>query len=204
MRRIKQNLLTPGGLKRFVKRKSGGGRAKARESDLVKAIRFIAFFGILSALAFVVLQYTFLGKALGFAAAVSSQAVLSLAGVQTEMTVLENGNYALDSQEFTAELNEACAALVEIAVLFGIVFASFEKSVRERAKGFAAGTALLLVLNPIRISLSILFIDPLVHDVLFRLTLIITIIGFYAFWHYGQLARRKSFWLGMHKKISFK
>lgn len=187
-----------------MKRKSGGWRAKARESDLVKAIRFIAFFGILSALAFVVLQYTFLGKALGFAAAVSSQAVLSLAGVQTEMTVLENGNYALDSQEFTAELNEACAALVEIAVLFGIVFASFEKSVRERAKGFVAGTALLLVLNPIRISLSILFIDPLVHDVLFRLTLIITIIGFYAFWHYGSLAKRKSFWLGMHKKISFK
>ncbi|MBS3070064.1 exosortase/archaeosortase family protein [Candidatus Micrarchaeota archaeon] len=184
-----------------MKRRSAGAK---RENDLTKAIRFTAFFGVLFALAFAVLQYTPLAKGLGFAAAVSSQSVLSLAGVQTQIAMLENGNYALEGKDFIAELNEACAALVEIAVLFAIVFASFEKSVRERAKGFVAGAALLLVLNPIRIAASVIFIDPLVHDILFRITLIITIIGFYAFWHYGPLARRKSFWLGMHRKIRLK
>ncbi len=187
-----------------MKRKTKSKAVSAKENDLKKALRFTVFFGVLFALAFVVLQYTFLSQALGFLAALSSQLVLSLSGVQTQIAVLENGNYALDSDAFVAELNQACAALVEIAVLFAIVFASFEKTIRERAKGFVLGIGLLLVLNPIRIALSIVFLHPFVHDVLFRITLIITIIVFYALWYYGSLALEKSFWLGMHKKIRVK
>ncbi|MEM4255344.1 MAG: hypothetical protein QXR53_03375 [Candidatus Norongarragalinales archaeon] len=174
------------------------------ESDLRKAVKFVALFALLFLPAYSVLAYTPLGGAFGGIAADSSQFALKLLGVQTQKTVLENGSYALEGEGFVAELNQACAALIEIAVLFAIVFASFEKTLGERVKGFAYGTALLLLLNPVRIALSIIFIDPLVHDVLFRITLVITIIGFYAFWHYGELAKSKSFWLGMHEKIRLK
>lgn len=157
----------------------------AFESNFAKGARFLVLFIIFAATAYALLAFTPVKHGLGFAAASSSQLALQALGVQSQRTVLENGNYALLANGFTAELNDACAALIEIAVLFGIVFASFEKTPADRIKGFAAGLLLLLILNPIRIALSIIYIDPLVHDVLFRVTLIIVIVGFYAVWYYG-------------------
>ncbi len=174
------------------------------ESDLAKGARFLLLFAIFSATAYALLAFTPARHGLGFLAASSSQSVLNALGVQSERTVLENGSHALlvggrsppgglGSDGIVAELNDACAALIEIAVLFGIVFASFEKTPAERVKGFAAGLALLLVLNPVRIALSITYLDPLVHDVLFRLTLVVAIVGFYAAWHYGAEGLKAAF-----------
>ena len=199
---LKRKLLSARALKRFVnKRKKPAIEKPSRlcfpapldflfkpgknEGGFEKGARFLVLFLVLSALAYALLAFTPVKTFLGWTAAHSSQFVLRLAGVETQTGILENGNYFMEGEGFLAELNDACAALIEIAVLFGIVFASFEKTVRERAKGFAAGTLLLLFLNPIRISLSLLFIDPFVHEVLFRVTLIIVIVGFYAAWHYG-------------------
>ena len=161
-----------------------------KRKEIASGLRFTVVFLILFASAFVVLHYTPLKPLFGSVAATSSQALLNVAGIPTEIVILQNGNYSLESEEFIAELNEACSALVEIAVLLGIVFASFEKTLVYRFKGFAAGLLLLLILNPVRIALSIIFLDPLVHDVLFRVTLVIVIVGFYAVWHYwAELAK---------------
>lgn len=174
------------------------------ESDFRKGIKFLLLFTVLFSISYVILTFTPLEKVLGHIAAVSSQFLLGTFGTPTEITILQNGNYALESTTFVAELNQACAAIIEIAVLVGIVFASFEKSLKQRFNGFALGMVLLLVLNPIRIALSIIFLHPIVHDVLFRITLIITIIGFYAAWYYGALALDRKFWLEMHKKVRLK
>ena len=156
-----------------------------KESELRKGAKFFLLFGVLFSLAYITLHYTPLKGFFGWIAAETAHFTLDAAGTHMQITILANGNYALESEKIVAELNEACSALIEIAVLFGIVFASFEKTLAYRAKGFAAGMLVLLVLNPVRIAASIIFIDPLVHDLLFRITLIIVIIGFYGIWHYG-------------------
>lgn len=165
---------------------------RANESDLAKGLRFAIFFAILFALAYALLAFTPAKDALGWFAAQTSHAALEIFGVKTQIGILPNGNYSLNAESFVAELNGACAAIVEIAVLFGIVFASFEKTLRQRAEGFVLGLGLLLVLNPVRIALSIISLNAFVHDVLFRLTLIITIVGFYAAWYYGDWFKEKA------------
>ena len=156
-----------------------------KESGLKKGARFVLLFLVFFAISIPFLYFTPLKQGLGIIAAKTAQTALYLlSGIETEITILSNGNFALQNGDFTAELNEACSALVEIAVLFGIKLASFEKPFFERVKGFAAGMVLLLVFNPLRIALSIIYLDPFVHDVLFRITLIIVIVGFYGVWHY--------------------
>lgn len=164
----------------------------ANESDFLKGVRFIIFFFMLFGLAYALLAFTPMKSSLGWLAAQTSHTALETLGVQTQIGILPNGNYSLNSDGFVAELNEACAALIEIAILFGIVFASFERTIRQRAEGFAIGLGLLLVLNPVRIALSIISLNAFVHDVLFRLTLIITIVGFYAAWYYGDWFKEKA------------
>ncbi|MFH1056728.1 MAG: exosortase/archaeosortase family protein [Candidatus Micrarchaeota archaeon] len=169
-----------------MKRRSKTEKRKPRwKGELRKGAKFVVFFAVLFSFAYVVLSFTPLNRFLGLTAGTTSQLVLKAAGVETTLTILQNGNYALESSSFVAELNDACAAIIEIAVLFGIVFASFERKLSERIKGFFFGMVLLLVLNPIRITASILFLHPFVHDVLFRITLVVTIVGFYAVWYYG-------------------
>lgn len=174
-------------------------RRKAKKNrlfkgDLLKGAHFLALFLVLFALSYFVLSAPVVRGFFAELATQTSKLALSAVGIQTQQTFLENGNHALENENFIAELNETCAAIVEIAVLFGIVFASFEKTLKERVKGFAAGMALLLVFNPIRISLSVIFLDPLVHDVLFRIMLILVIIVFYALWYYGFMVFEKKFW----------
>jgi hypothetical protein len=56
----------------------------------------------------------------------------------------------------------------------------------SRLKGFAIGLLVLLLFNPVRIALSIKFVDPIIHDVLFRITLVVVLVSFYALWYYWE------------------
>lgn len=164
------------------------------KGELEKAVKFVLLFALIAIASYLLLNYTPLKRFFGTMAAESSQTFLNALGTPSQIGLLENGNYYIETQDLLAELNEACAALVEIAVLAGIVFASFEKSLKERMRGFVLGLVLLLLFNPLRISLSVLFLDPLVHDVLFRVMLVITIIVFYAWWYYGKRVFSRRLW----------
>ncbi|VVB67516.1 Uncharacterised protein [Candidatus Norongarragalina meridionalis] len=129
-------------------------------------------------------------------AAYSSQVMLNAAGVRTSIT-LENGVAHVISPSFDAEIGDLCWGRVEIAVLAGIVMASWDRTVRRRIEGIILGIAVLLVLNPVRIAVSLAVYDPqnpqasaLFHDVLFRATLVIVLVAYYAVWYYWLSKRR--------------
>ncbi len=131
-------------------------------------------------------------------AAYSSQAALSALGVPSQVE-LSFSEPRLVSQKFTAEINSLCAAATELAVLLGIVFASRDRSIASRAKGALAGFALVFLFNPVRIATTLYFYNSrnlvastLFHDVLFRASIIVFIVVFYAAWYYwGMPAGKK-------------
>jgi len=91
---------------------------------------------------------------------------------------------------FDALRGELCWGRMEIAVIIAVIFASMDRSWKQRLAGAALGiVAIVGIFNPLRIAASILSGSEFVHDVLFRLTLLLAIVGWYAFW-YLYLTRR--------------
>ena len=149
------------------------------------ALKFVALFGLFAGIAYALLAFTPLSQLFSQIAAYCSLFVLQLFGVQAQL-VFENSVPHIVTQAADAEINLVCAGILEIAVLFGIIFASFEKSLRSRIKGFAIGLLVLLLFNPFRIALSIKYVDPVIHDVLFRITLVVVLVSYYALWYYWE------------------
>ncbi|MFH0922964.1 MAG: hypothetical protein V1811_02805 [Candidatus Micrarchaeota archaeon] len=147
------------------------------------ALKFVALFAFCAGIAYVLLAFTPLSQLFSQIAALSSLFILQLIGVQAQLS-FDNSVPHIITATSDAEINLVCAGILEIAVLFGIIFASFEKSLRSRLKGFAIGLLVLLVFNPLRIALSIKFVDPIVHDVLFRITLVAVLVSYYSVWYY--------------------
>ena len=90
-----------------------------------------------------------------------------------------------------AKIADYCGAGIEVAVLFGIIFASEDRTIKRRAIGFAAGTLLILVFNAVRIYLVLYFFSSsapmtsaILHDVLFRASLVVFLATYYAVWYY--------------------
>lgn len=152
------------------------------KKELLKGGVFLAWFAAFAFAAFLVLSIPFIANLFAWLAATLSNFLLNAFGVPTTIEWREFPH--LLSRGFDAEVGDVCWGKLEFAVLFGIIFASADRSLRSRAKGFAAGLALLaLVFNPIRIAVSLAFVHPIVHDVLFRLTLVAVLVVYYALWY---------------------
>ncbi|MFH0714064.1 MAG: exosortase/archaeosortase family protein [Candidatus Micrarchaeota archaeon] len=88
------------------------------------------------------------------------------------------------------EISDLCSGALELALLIGFISASADRSVNYRIKGIVVGVVFFLLFNAARIAFTInsfgtaAFV-PL-HDVLFRLTLIIGLVTFYAVWYYWR------------------
>jgi len=123
-------------------------------------------------------------------AAGSSSFLLSLSGRDSVVDYsLSDPVISFDSGN--AHIADYCGAGIEIAVLFGIVFASEDRTLRRRAIGFAAGTLLILAFNAARIFLVLHFfsssapmLSTVLHDVLFRASLVVFLATYYAVWYY--------------------
>ncbi|MFH1199554.1 MAG: hypothetical protein V1708_00645, partial [Candidatus Micrarchaeota archaeon] len=113
-------------------------------SALSSAFKFIALFLASSLAAYALLLPL---RQLNAFAASSGQFLLSaLFGVSSTLSF--SGEFPLLSfGGVAAEFADLCSAKLELAVLFGIIFASFEKPLAYRAKGFLAGAAMLFAFN---------------------------------------------------------
>ncbi len=120
---------------------------------------------------------------LSLVSAALPQQILNAAGNPAQLS-FEEGTHYLSNDEWKAEINEACWGRLELAVLFAVILASEDRSLEKRLSGAALGAAIaLLAFNPLRITVSLLTLDEFVHDVLFRASLLIAIVGYYARWY---------------------
>ena len=120
---------------------------------------------------------------LSFIAAALPQQLLGAVGVETSL-VFSGGSHHLIAEGWDAEINEACWGRIELAVLFAVILASENRALKKRLEGVAIGGALaVLAFNPLRVTISLLTLDEFVHDVLFRASLLLAIVGYYAWWY---------------------
>ena len=157
------------------------------KATVFKALKFLGWFAVLSGAAYLLLGSS---PALKSFAAESSAFLLSLSGVDAVVGhSLSNPTISFGSS--VAQIADYCGAGIELAVLFGIIFASTDRTLRRRAAGFAAGALLILVFNAIRIFLVLCFfsssapmMSAVLHDVLFRASLVVFLATYYAVWYY--------------------
>ncbi len=179
----------------FKRRKTFAvGNKTSAKSILLEVLIFVAIFLAV----FLPANFAFSQVSeLKLLAAYSSQAALSALGVASQVD-LSFAEPRLVSEKFTAEINSLCAAATELAVLLGIVFASRDRPIVSRARGILAGFALVFLFNPVRIATTLYFYNSrnlvastLFHDVLFRASIIIFIVVFYAIWYYWSFPAGK-------------
>ncbi len=166
-----------------------------RDSQTKDALLFLLLFAAFAGVAYGALLAT--GTALNLLAAKSS--VLAMGALGIDASVVPNSDFPhivgeVRGTPFEAEINGLCAGAIELAVVFGIVMASRDKSVRARLLGALGGFAVFLAFNPLRIALTLNAVGswalPLLHDVLFRLSLLFVIVGYYAVWYYSTASKR--------------
>jgi len=157
------------------------------KASVFKALKFLGWFALLAGAAFLLLGGS---HALKSIAAGSSAFLLGLSGRQAVV------DYSLSDPTVSfgssiAHIADYCGAGIEIAVLFGIVFASEDRTIRRRAIGFATGALLILAFNAIRIYLVLFFFSSsaptasaILHDVLFRASIVVFLATYYAVWYY--------------------
>ncbi len=195
--------------KNYAERGARGAGEKAKK-EIRKAAEFVGWFAAFALLAFAALSLQPVAMALSGLAAAQSSFFLSVAGVHNNIEwtdgvphIIGNVGNVVDGDAqnagntgFDAEIGELCWGKIEFAVLFGILAASFDRSRRQRLFGFVAGFIFFaLFFNPLRITLSILWQSPLVHDVLFRVTLAAAIAFYYFLWYAltGRRSARKNY-----------
>ncbi len=95
----------------------------------------------------------------------------------------------LDSFALPLGFSYLCTGLLEMALVWSAVLASFGIDLRKRAIGAIAGTAILVAFNFVRIISSVLIISlfgldagNFAHDIFFRAFLFVTVAGFYWKW----------------------
>ncbi len=91
-----------------------------------------------------------------------------------------------------------CVGDIEIAVLVGAMLSTEDRPVRSRALGAAEAFLAVMLVNALRIAATMLAWDAwgiaaveLIHTVLFKLVLVVAIVGFYAAWYLGPAILKK-------------
>jgi exosortase/archaeosortase family protein len=163
------------------------------KSSLHLAIEFLLYFVLFFVVAYAVLSF-FPLKAL---AAYSSNVFLNLFEVDSKV-VEQGGEYFLQSPQFTAQIVDLCSGAIELAVLFAVIFSTLDRSLWQRIKGVVLGFFLALLVNPLRIAITLLYSKSLfllvfVHEIFFRLSLVALIVIYYAIWYSWLSAPGKRF-----------
>ncbi len=157
------------------------------KTTVFKGLKFVCISAVLALSALAVLSDNY---ALKSVAAGGSAAVLSGLG-KLSQAAYPAPNPLIVFPGFTAEIVDYCSGAVEIAILFGIIFASEDRSVKARLLGFLAGVVLILSFNILRISTTLFFYSPstpvisaIFHDLLFRASLVVFVATYYAVWYF--------------------
>lgn len=172
-------------------------KKKAREGVAQDAAKFTLGFALSASAAYFILYLT--GNLLSEIAARCSEMVGKSFVEQITYASTEGFPHLqgiANGVAFDAEISELCSGKLELAVMAGLLLASRDKPLAERMKGIALGAFLLLAFNPFRIALTLASVGTpylaIVHDALFRVSLVILLVVFYAFWYYWNASRPAS------------
>lgn len=165
---------------------------------IARAVRFVSVFAI----SFLVIMNVVIPLTSGFWDgmgawhAESVQGILGSAGVESTVS----GNILtmeVQGQDVDFLISRLCSGDVEIALLISLLLASFDVLLIWRLVGAFIGTGFLLLMNPLRIAVTLLLTKDsgmeagdFYHNILFRLFLFVLLVLYYFIW-YHIFAKRK-------------
>jgi exosortase/archaeosortase family protein len=166
---------------------------------LRNSLRFLVIF----ALSFSVFMYFIIPATAGFwdslgiFHAQATQGILSSFGVPS--TVAKNIlTMDVSGSPVDFEISRLCSGDIEIALLGALLLASFDVLFVWRAIGILIGSGLLILMNPVRISVTLLITrdsgmdaGDFYHTIIFRLFLFVLLVLYYFAW-YRFFVKRKS------------
>lgn len=166
-------------------------------SELFKGIRFLAVLSVVGAMSYAVLS--FFMNPLQWTTAVLSSWVLALLGIGSQ-AVMGSPPLLLGVFSMPVGIVPLCVGDIEIAVLLGGIAATEDRTTTERAWGMLAGILFVLLINPFRIGLTLaagvwwgVQAMEFFHSLLFRITLLVVIVGFYTVWYLGLPTLKRKF-----------
>lgn len=148
-------------------------------------LKFIVLFALVAGIFYYLTEPASMG--MRTLAAQSSAALLGAFGVPVYVSAPQ-GEPLIQTANLVAVIVELCSGRLELAVLLGVILASADRTLKARLVGVAGAFGFVLIVNPVRIALTMQYFSPLVHDVLFRFTVLLLIIGYYALWYVGPVA----------------
>ncbi len=162
------------------------------DSQKTDALLFLLLFAVFFAAFYVLLNF-FTGTLLHYYAAGAGAFFLKLLGISADVVPNADGFPHLvgtvRGNAFDAQINTLCAGAMELAVVFAIVLASRDKKLKTRLLGMLGAVIVFSIFNPLRIALTLNAVGswtlPLLHDLLFRISLVLIIVGYYAAWYYS-------------------
>ena len=125
--------------------------AKAK-GELAKGARFVSILAVVGTLSYVAVSAAM--PQLQWLTAVLSSFALSAIGISAK-AVMGSPPLLVGIFMLSVEIAALCVGDVEIAVLLGGIAATEDRTLRERLGGMFAGLFFVLLINPVRISLTL-------------------------------------------------
>lgn len=193
------------------KKKTSDGQKNGKDNRILQLFRenskkqaklalpFLAGIGFFFLIFFVIISSINLYPLKSFAATASS-GLLSFFGVQNRLIFAAEPTIVVTG--VNAQITNLCAGDIEIALLLAIILATWDRSWRKRFWGCLLGFLFVLLVNPLRIFFVLLAgssfgwnVADAVHGVLFRVMLLLIIIGYYFLWYvkYNEIAAKFTF-----------
>lgn len=156
------------------------------KEDWRVGLSFLIELSAISALAFAAI--TVMIEPLQLWTGILSSFTLSFLGF-TSSFVANNPPF-VTADNMIVQIIALCAGDLELALLIGAIFATADRTIKDRINGAIAGTLFVMFVNPVRIVATIyagltfgIEAMDIVHNVLFRVTLVIVLVVFYAAWY---------------------
>lgn len=96
----------------------------------------------------------------------------------------------IQNEGFEALIIPLCTGYLEMVVLAGLILASEDRTMRNRAFGVIGGFLTVFFINPFRVAFTIMIIRAsnletaiFAHDIMFRVFLFALLVGYYTLWY---------------------
>ncbi|HRT02368.1 MAG TPA: exosortase/archaeosortase family protein [Candidatus Diapherotrites archaeon] len=172
------------------KNKKKAFKIKFNKDTLKNALLFLLFFFIFFLIIFLVLSKTVLYKYINYFFGISSNFLLNtIFSVPSVFSFDTVSVLTINSLSYPVYISFLCTGVLEFSLLSAAILASHGFSWKKRVVGILIGTGVLIFFNILRISLTVFLITELnlkvasfFHGFLFRLFLVIIVLGTYYFW----------------------
>lgn len=162
---------------------------KKRKASLYFLFLFLFFFIIFFLLFSKTFIYQFINYFYGFSSFFIVKNIFIINSSFVFDSINNISTILISTLNYPVFITFLCTGVLELSLIFAAIVSSFNFSIKKRLKGLLLALLVVIVFNIFRISITILIITKFnlalanfMHGFLFRLFLVIIVIGTYYFW----------------------